>query len=151
MTFEVIEDGTRCRRQIGGDVECEPRRFEQGRQRRAHHERERCGTRRRDPPPAAYRSETFLIDGRVRAQAQAAPCHLACQAQVLEIGGVVEVDARREHVALPRRRRQLQSLQLRDHLRDAVALVQLRPRLHVLPAQQEAHEVGGGHRLDLLA
>ena len=70
---------------------------------------------------------------------------------MLEIRRIVQIDARRQHVALPRRRRQLDALQLRDDLRDPVALVQLRARLHVLPAQQEADEVGRRDRFDLLA
>ena len=58
-------------------------------------------------------------------------------------------DARRQDVALPRRPRQLEALQLRDHLPHAVAAVQLRAGCDVLPDEEEAHEVGRRDRLDL--
>ena len=57
--------------------------------------------------------------------------------------GVVADDARRQDRALPGAGRGLEALQLRDHAREPAAAVQLRPRAHVLPAEQEAQEVGG--------
>src|SRR5439155_15774927 len=38
---------------------------------------------------------------------------------------------------------------LADDLEEPVAAMQLRPRLHVLPAEEKAHQVGGGDGLDL--
>jgi hypothetical protein len=41
-------------------------------------------------------------------------------------------------------------LELSDDLGHTVAAMQLTPRLHMLPPEQEAHEVGSRHRLDFL-
>src|SRR5207244_10105875 len=71
------------------------------------------------------------------------------ETEAVEIGGVVACDARRQHLSLPGARRQLEPLQQADDLEEPVAAVELRPRLHVLPAEEEAHQVGGGDGLDL--
>ena len=52
---------------------------------------------------------------------------------------------------LPGARRDLEALELLDHGEEAAPALELRPRRHVLPAQQEAHEVLRRHRLDLAA
>src|SRR5207248_10939299 len=44
---------------------------------------------------------------------------------------------------------QLETLELADDLEETVAHVQLRAGLHVLPAEEEAHQIGRAHRLDL--
>src|SRR5439155_10997938 len=90
-----------------------------------------------------------LLRGRIGLEA--APCHRTRETEAVEIGGVVARDARRQHLSLPGARRQLEPLELADHLEEPVAAVELRPRLHVLPAEEEAHQVGGGDGLDLPA
>ena len=57
------------------------------------------------------------------------------EAKMFEIGGIVVLDPRRQNVLLPCRRRQLDSLQLLDHLQDAVAAAQLQSRSHMLPSK----------------
>src|SRR5205085_858511 len=44
---------------------------------------------------------------------------------------------------------QLEAVELRDHRGDAVASVQPRAGSRMLPAEEEAHEVGGGDGIDL--
>src|SRR5207247_5067411 len=82
---------------------------------------------------------------------EAAPRHRTREAEAVEIGGVVAGDACRQHLGLPGARRQLEPLELADHLEETVAAVELRPRLHVLPAEEKAHQIGGGDGLDLAA
>src|SRR5204863_482356 len=88
---------------------------------------------------------------RRRVGLEAASDHRTRETEAVEIGGVVARDARRQHLSLPGARRQLEPLQLADDLEEPVAAVELRPRLHVLPAEEEAHQVGGGDGLDLPA
>ena len=85
------------------------------------------------------------------ARRQASPRQLARQAEPVEPRAVVTDHARRQHLALPGAGGDLAALQLRDHLRQPAASLQRRPRAHVLPREQEAHVVGRGRRLDLLA
>ena len=91
----------------------------------------------------------FAVQG--SASAEPAPGHSARQTEMLEIRRIVEADARGNHVLFPRRRRKLHPLQLADDLEHAVAAVELRTRLDVLPAEQETHEVRRRHCLDLPA
>ena len=65
--------------------------------------------------------------------------------------GAVLGDAAAQHALFPRRRRDLEALQLADDLHDAIRAVQLRAGRDVLPARQELMELRGGDRLDLAA
>src|SRR5204863_297741 len=80
-----------------------------------------------------------------------APGDVAGEAQLVEPRGLVACDARGQHLALPSGRRQLEALELLDDALEAVAAVQLLARLDVLPGEEEAHEIGRAHRLDLAA
>src|SRR5438445_4338680 len=81
----------------------------------------------------------FAVQG--SASAEPAPGHSARQTEMLEIRRIVEADARGNHVLFPRWRRKLHPLHLADDLEHAVAAMELRTRLDVLPAEQETHEV----------
>src|SRR5205085_3239227 len=83
---------------------------------------------------------SFFLQGR----SEASPRDFACEAKLLEIGAVVLLDARRQHVALPRSRRKLEAAELRDDASHAFASMRPRAVVHVLPAQQETHEIGRG-------
>jgi len=85
------------------------------------------------------------------ARAQPTPHDLAGEAQLIEPGLIIAVQARGQDLALPRARRGLEALQLLEDAEQAVGADQLRVLGGALPAQQEAHERGGAHRLDLLA
>ena len=65
----------------------------------------------------------------------------------VQVGGIVARDARGKDMRLPGARRKLEPLELPDHLEQAVAPVELRARVDVLPAEEEAHQVGRGRRL----
>src|SRR5439155_8594044 len=84
-----------------------------------------------------------------RADAEPAPDDRAGQAQVLEVRRVVAGDPGRQYLRLPGSRRELQPLELTDHLEEPRPPVELRPGLEVLPAEEEAHEIGGRDGLDL--
>ena len=77
--------------------------------------------------------------------------HAAAQAQPVYLLGAIVGDARRQHVVLPARRRQLEALELLDHRRQALGALDLVLAGDVLPMEQEAHEVGRADRLDLRA
>ena len=77
-----------------------------------------------------------------------APHNFSGQAQAVEQFGIVIGDAARQHVRFPSRRRNLVTLQLAQDLEQSVGSMQLRSRREMLPAAEESHEVGRGHRLD---
>ena len=54
----------------------------------------------------------------------------------------------RQDFALPSPRRQVEALQLFDHLRDARSAFSLRTLRNVLPGEEETHQVLGGYGLD---
>jgi len=85
------------------------------------------------------------------ARRQPAPHDVTVQAQLIQPLRIVAVQPRRQHLALPRTGRGLESLQLLDHAAEAVAADQLRAARDALPAQQEPHQRRGAHRLDLAA
>jgi hypothetical protein len=87
----------------------------------------------------------------VSIELQSSPSNSARKAKPLQICGVVLRDARRQHLFFPRRRRELETLQLPNNLKYAFATMELRLGLHVLPAKQKADEVGGADWLDLTA
>src|SRR5262249_20902820 len=78
-----------------------------------------------------------------------APGDLPRQAQLIERRAIVAADPRRQDVALPRSRRRLEALELRENLGETLRAVELRPRRDVLPAEEEAEEVLRRRRLDL--
>jgi hypothetical protein len=82
---------------------------------------------------------------------EAAPGDLAGEAQLVEPGRVVVGDAPREDLALPGLGGQLEALELLDDPQQALGSVQLGAGLDVLPAQQEADQLRGRDRPDVLA
>src|SRR5712692_2949078 len=101
---------------------------------------ERDGHRPREPASGMARALVTL---------ETAPGDLTRQTELVEPGGLVAPHARRQHFPLPARRGQLEALELLDDAREPFAAVELQPRLHVLPGEEEPHEVGRAHRLDL--
>ena len=87
---------------------------------------------------------------RVVADLQPRPGHFTGHAQLVEPGAPVPGHAAWEHRLLPDAGGDLEALELRDGCGDACAPLALRARGDALPAQQEAHEVLRGDRLDLL-
>src|SRR4029453_4182775 len=79
------------------------------------------------------------------------PRHHAAEAEMLEVVGLIGAHACGQDLRLPGTRRQLDALQLPDDREQAVAAVEPRSGLHVLPAEEESHQIGGAHRLDRLA
>src|SRR5439155_19264292 len=112
-------------------------RVQQPRQILAPHQRDGRGASRRGPARRLIRAR------------QPSPGDLAREAELVEQRPVIAGQPRRQHVALPGGRRGLEPLQLPDDLRQPLRAVQLRSRVHVLPAEQEAEEVLRGGRLDL--
>src|SRR6185436_4571316 len=84
-------------------------------------------------------------------RAEAAPHHVTGEAHLVEPARVVAVEARWQHLALPRAGRGLEALELLDDPAEALGTDQLRVAGDALPAEQEAHQRGRAHRLDLLA
>ena len=88
---------------------------------------------------------------RRRMRRQASPADRAGQAELVEPAGSYSIDAARENLLLPGIGRDLEALQLMQHLQQAALAAELRLRREVLPAQQPAHELRRGDGLDLLA
>src|SRR5439155_5836934 len=109
----------------------------------AQDEGEPSGAVRRPGSP-----RTRLVPGR-RAGPQPAPRERPRETEALQIARIVASDAGGEDVRLPGARGKLEPLELTDHLVETVAPMELRAGVHVLPAKEEAHQVGDGHRLDL--
>ena len=86
-----------------------------------------------------------------RMRRQAAPSDRACQAQLIEVRGIVIGDSARQHKPLPRAGGNLKPLQLADDFERAMLTPHLRTGSDVLPAQQPVHELRRGDRRDLLA
>ena len=84
-----------------------------------------------------------------RMRRQPPPHHLARQAQAVQPFGIVLVHAPRQHRRFPRGGGNFVTLQLLENLVQAIDAMQSRARTQMLPAAQEAHEVGGADRLDL--
>ncbi len=76
-----------------------------------------------------------------RPQREPAPAHLAGQAQVLQPAALVIVHPGREDGLLPGPGGDLEALQLLDHGQQAGPPLQARARGHMLPTQEEPHEV----------
>src|SRR5262249_46261914 len=57
--------------------------------------------------------------------------------------------ARRKDLALPRRRRRFETLDLPDQRVERLRAFHARIGAHVLPGEQKAQEIAGRHRLDL--
>src|ERR1700674_594440 len=88
---------------------------------------------------------------RARVALESAPGAVAREAQLVEPCGLVARDAGGQHLALPPGRGQLEALALLDHALEALRAVQLLAGLDVLPGEEEAHEIGRAHGLDLAA
>src|SRR5208282_5854908 len=86
-----------------------------------------------------------------RMRRQTAPADGACEAQLIEVCGIVVGDPAGEHKTLPRAGRDFKSLQLADHFKRAVFAAHLRTRSDMLPSQQPTHELRGSDGGDLLA
>src|SRR5207247_7789477 len=67
------------------------------------------------------------------------PSHFAGKAERVEQRRLVLFDARRQHYALPRVRGDLAAVELLDHFAQTVRPGE--PIRHVLPVEEEAHEV----------
>src|SRR2546426_12194296 len=76
---------------------------------------------------------------------------LAREAEPAEPQRIVLPEPRGEDVRLPGARRQLEAVEQLQHGREPLRPLGPRVRGDALPAEQEAHEVGRRHRLDLLA
>src|SRR5262249_38707643 len=79
------------------------------------------------------------------------PRRLAGEAAGVEPARLVVLDARRQDLAFPGAGRDREAFELGDDRIEAQRAFDLRFGCHALPAQQEAHEVARGHRLDLRA
>ena len=88
------------------------------------------------------------LRGLGRRRGQPRPANLASQAERVDHRRVVTVDARGQDGALPAVRRQLESVQLLEDRPKAVDAAQPMLRVHVLPREQEPHEVRRADRLD---
>ncbi len=73
------------------------------------------------------------------------------EAQIVEPGELVVFEPRRQDLRLPRRRRRLETLQLRDDGVEGVRSLPLLARHEVLPSKQEAQEILARDRLDFSA
>ena len=82
---------------------------------------------------------------------QARPYRTSRQAQIVEPGHVVGIEARRQQLGFPCRDRRLESLQLADHGVERVGPLAAIVGHQMLPAKQEAHEVPRAHGFDFLA
>ena len=82
---------------------------------------------------------------------QPSPTHRPGQAKLVKPFRIVIHNAPRQHLPLPGIRRNLKPLQLPQHFQRAPLARNLRPRRHMLPAQQPLHELRRRNRLDLLA
>jgi hypothetical protein len=85
------------------------------------------------------------------ARAQARPHDAAGEALIIQPGGIVFTDPRREQLGLPGSSRTFIPLELTQNGGDSVGALHARGRAHVLPIEQEAQEVTGLHRLDFRA
>src|SRR5438034_626630 len=101
----------------------------------------RSRTRRPHPPRLA------VLEGRMRRQPP--PHYFTGQAQLIQPFRRIPRDAPRKNLALPRRRRNLITLQLPDHLQQSIHAMQLRASRQVLPAGKKAQKIGRRNRLDL--
>src|SRR4029453_16657096 len=81
--------------------------------------------------------------------AQPAPRHLAGEAELVEPGRLVTRDPGGKHLALPARRGQLEAFELLDDAGEAFAAMEPERWAHVLPGEEEAHQVGRAHGLDV--
>ena len=84
-----------------------------------------------------------------RACGQPRPAHLACQAQHVEERWLVPFDSRRQYFALPRARRHFDAVELPHDGPEAIGSHQRGRGVHVLPREEEPHELGCGHRRNL--
>jgi hypothetical protein len=107
----------------------------------AHEQRDRRGAQR---SPAARAS----CGGRRR---QARPAGATRQTQAVEPLRIVVGHARGQDIELPRGGRDLAPVELLEHLREAARAGDALRLGHVLPVEQEAHEVRRRDRLDLRA
>ena len=81
--------------------------------------------------------------------AQPAPRHLAREAELVEPPRLVARHPGGKHLALPARRGQLEAFELLDDAGEPLAAMEPEPRAHVLPGEEEAHQVGRAHGLDV--
>jgi hypothetical protein len=84
-----------------------------------------------------------------RPKPKSSPTDLAGQTEIFQGGWIVTSDASGENVGFPGGGWQFQTLELADNLYKPGASMQLRTRMDMLPAQQEADEVGCRHGFDL--
>ena len=84
-----------------------------------------------------------------RAAREPRPANLASQAQHVEHRGLVPLEPRRQDIALPRACGQLEAIELREDGPQALWPREPARGLHVLPREQEAHELGRADRRDL--
>src|SRR6185503_19296734 len=116
-------------------------RGEEPRQILAQHEREWCGTIGRSCAPRAGR----IVLVRRGVGAEPSPRDGSREAELLQVVRVVAGDPRGKYVGLPRARGELDALELAHHLEQPLAAMEVRARLYVLPAEEEAHEIGRRH------
>src|SRR3569623_720814 len=98
----------------------------------------------------AHRRGLALLVAFVFRWLQTQPCEMARAAEAVEHLRVITFDARRQDVGLPGGGGYGVAFQLLQHRRERLAALAAR-LAEVLPAQQEAHEVGRTDRFDLAA
>src|SRR5262249_34771966 len=113
-----------------------------------HEETDGRGMRGREA--ASTRRLSGLRDRRA-AHGEPRPRDLAGQAELVEPFGTVAADACRQDGGLPGAGGDLESLKLLDRGQEALPPLELAVRRDVLPAQQKAHQILSGDRLDLSA
>src|SRR6185369_3237122 len=82
---------------------------------------------------------------------QPSPAHRPSQAKLVEPFGIVICDAPREHVPFPGVRWNFESLKLSQHIQSCTLAFDMGFWGNMLPAQQPAHELRGGDRLNLFS
>ena len=82
-------------------------------------------------------------------RAEPFPPDFATEAQLVEHRRVVALDPGWQHVPFPGRRRKLEPVELRNRDPEAFDSHQPVDGRHVLPGEQESHELGGRDRLDV--
>ena len=122
-------------------------RIHAGRERRP--ERRVAPREKGDGRRAHGRGAAIAAAGLGVARPQPGPGYPSGQALIVEPGGLVFADPRRQDFAFPGAGRRLEAFELRDHDLDRVRTLHSRIGRHALPGQKEAQEIAGGDRLDL--
>ena len=90
-----------------------------------------------------------MLRSPIAARPQPRPGDAAGEALIVEPGGIVFGDARRQDLGLPGAGRRLETFELAEHRGERVRALHASLRRHPLPFEQEAQEVARRDRLDL--